>query len=65
MFAVAEDEAGKINLSLRTPINTRCIALHWDKIQHIVVPLKERKTTQALLVRKLSTYKKTTRCWRH
>tara|TARA_R110001592_G_C13177145_1_gene750429 strand:+ start:51 stop:599 length:549 start_codon:yes stop_codon:yes gene_type:complete len=31
---------------------------HWDKIQHIVVSLKERKTTQALLVRKLSTYKK-------
>ncbi|MBT4522438.1 MAG: Tn3 family transposase [Halieaceae bacterium] len=58
MFAVTEDEAGKVNLSLRTPINTKCIARHWDKIQRIVVSLKERKTTQALLVRKLSTYKK-------
>jgi TnpA family transposase len=58
MFAVSEDEAGKIELSLRTPINTKCIARHWDKIQRIVVSLKERKTTQALLVRKLSTYKK-------
>ena len=58
MFVVAEDEAGKINLSLRTPINAKCIARHWDKIQRIVVSLKERKTTQALLIRKLSTYKK-------
>ncbi len=58
MFAVTEDEAGKVQLSLRTPINTKCIARHWDEIQHIVVSLKERKTTQALLVRKLSTYKK-------
>lgn len=58
MFAVTEDSAGKINLSLRTPIKTHCIVRHWDKIQHIIVSLKERKTTQALLVRKLSTYKK-------
>ncbi|MFT6286530.1 MAG: TnpA family transposase [Alcanivorax sp.] len=58
MFAVTEDEAGKVNLSLRTPINIKCIERHWDKIQRIIVSLKERKTTQALLVRKLSTYKK-------
>ncbi len=58
MFAVTEDEAEKVQLSLRTPIKTTCIARHWDKIQHIIVSLKERKTTQALLVRKLSTYKK-------
>jgi TnpA family transposase len=58
MFAVTEDEAGKVQLSLRTPIKTKCIVRHWDKIQHIVVSLKKRKTTQALLVRKLSTYKK-------
>lgn len=58
MFAVTEDGVGKVNLSLRTPIYTKCIVRHWDTIQHIVVSLKERKTTQALLVRKLSTYKK-------
>ena len=58
MFTVAEDDAGKVNLSLRTPINTKCIARHWDTVQRIVVSLKERKTTQALLVRKLSGYKK-------
>ncbi|MFK7975221.1 MAG: Tn3 family transposase [Halioglobus sp.] len=58
MFAVTEDEAGKVNLSLRTPINIKCIVRHWDTIQRIAVSLKERKTTQAILVRKLSTYKK-------
>jgi TnpA family transposase len=58
MFSVAEDDVGKVNLSLRTPINTKCIVRHWDTIQRIIVSLKERKTTQALLVRKLSGYKK-------
>ena len=58
MLAVTQDNDGKINLSLKAPIKTHCIARHWDSIQRIIVSLRERKTTQAFLVRKLSGYKK-------
>ncbi|WP_406943866.1 Tn3 family transposase [Klebsiella quasipneumoniae] len=37
---------------LKKPINTHRIAQHWDTIQRIAVSLKQRKTTQATLVRK-------------
>ncbi len=43
---------------LKKPINTHRIAQHWDTIQRIAVSLKQRKTTQATLVRKLSEYKR-------
>ena len=58
MFSMGEDKEGAIHLSLRAPINVRCLERHWDTIQRIVVSLKERRTTQAVLVRKLSGYKR-------
>ena len=58
MFDVIEDENGHIDLGLKKPINTKCIIKYWDTIQRICISLKERKTTQAALVRKLSGYKK-------
>src|SRR5680860_1748128 len=57
MFDVKEDEENRIQLRLKKPINTHRIAQHWDTIQRIAVSLKQRKTTQSTLVRKLSGYK--------
>jgi len=57
MFDVKEDKDHRIQLRLKKPINTHRIAQHWDTIQRIAVSLKQRKTTQATLVRKLSGYK--------
>ncbi|VDB02182.1 Putative transposase (identified by ISEscan HMM) [Klebsiella pneumoniae] len=54
MFDVKEDKEHRIQLCLKKPINTHRIAQHWDTIQRIAVSLKQRKTTQATLVRKLS-----------
>jgi TnpA family transposase len=42
---------------LKKPINIKCIIKYWDTIQRICISLKERKTTQATLVRKLAGYK--------
>jgi hypothetical protein len=47
----------RIQLRLKKPVNTKLIASHWDTIQRIMISLYERKTTQAILVRKLSGYK--------
>ncbi|WP_436286951.1 Tn3 family transposase, partial [Thalassolituus maritimus] len=58
MFDVKQDKDQRIQLRLKKAINTKRIMQHWDTIQRIAVLLKERKTTQATLVRKLSGYKK-------
>jgi len=58
MFDVTEDKEQRIQLRLKKSINTKRILQHWDTIQRIAVSLKERKTTQATLVRKLSGYKR-------
>ena len=58
MFDVSEDKKGRIDMRLKKPINSKCIIKYWDTIQRICISLKERKTTQATLVRKLSGYKK-------
>jgi TnpA family transposase len=58
MFDVKEGKDKKILLRLKKPINFHRIAQHWDTIQRIAVSLKQRKTTQATLVRKLSGYKR-------
>ncbi len=58
MFEVREDKELRVQLNLKKPINTKKLNKHWDTIQRIVVSLKERKTTQATLVRKLSGHKK-------
>lgn len=57
MFNVTTDKDDRIQLSLKKPINTKRIIEHWDTIQRIAVSLAQRKTNQATLVRKLSTYK--------
>lgn len=57
MFNVTTDKDDHIQLSLKKPINTKRIMEHWDTIQRIAVSLAQRKTDQATLVRKLSTYK--------
>jgi TnpA family transposase len=57
MFDVTEDQHQRVQLRLKKPINALRIMQHWDTIQRISVSLKERKTTQATLVRKLSGYK--------
>jgi len=64
MFDVKEDKDQRIQLRLKKAINTKRIMQYWDTIQRIAVSLKERKTTQATLVRKLSGYKKPPPCWR-
>ncbi|ABM20967.1 MULTISPECIES: Tn3 family transposase [Gammaproteobacteria] len=58
MFDISEDESQRVRLTLRKPINTQSIMECWDTIQRIAVSLAHRKTTQAILVRKLSGYKK-------
>jgi TnpA family transposase len=57
MFDVIEDKSRCIDIRLKKPINVKCIIKYWDTIQRICISLKERKTTQATLVRKLSGYK--------
>lgn len=57
MFDVSEDNQ-RVNLYLKKPINIKCIIKYWDTIRRIAISLKERKITQATLVRKLSGYKK-------
>jgi TnpA family transposase len=57
MFDVKEDKHKRIQLRLKKPVNTKLIASHWDTIQRIMISLYERKTKQAILVRKLSGYK--------
>ncbi len=57
MFDVKEDKEHRIQLCLKSqsiPIVLRST----DTIQRIAVSLKQRKTTQATLVRKLSEYKR-------
>lgn len=58
MFDVIEGKNGRIAMRLKKPINIKCIIRYWDTVQRICISLKERKTTQATLVRKLSGYKK-------
>ncbi len=58
MFDVIEDQNQHVQMRLKKKINTQRIMQHWDTIQRIAISLKERKTTQATLVRKLSGYKK-------
>jgi len=57
MFNISTDKDDRVQLSLKKPINTKRIMEHWDTIQRIAVTLAQRKSDQATLVRKLSTYK--------
>ena len=57
MFNVTTDKNDRTQLSLKKPINTKRIMEHWDTIQRVSVSLAQRRTDQAILVRKLSAYK--------
>ncbi len=57
MFDIKEDQQKRVQLHLKKPINTKRIVPYWDTAQRIMISLYERKTTQATLVRKLSSYK--------
>lgn len=57
MFDILEDKEKKVKLRLKKPVDCKRIVKHWDTIQRIAVSLKQRKITQAVLVRKLSSYK--------
>lgn len=57
MFDIKEDKDSNIQLLLKKSVNIKRITEHWDTIRRIVVSLKERKTNQATLVGKLSSYK--------
>ena len=57
MFNITTDKNDRLQLSLKKPINIKRIMEHWDTIQRIAVSLAQRKTDQATLVRKLSSYK--------
>jgi TnpA family transposase len=56
MFDIKGQPDESLQLSLKKPINTDIIIEHWDDIQRIALTLRERKMTQATLVRKLSSY---------
>jgi TnpA family transposase len=58
LFDVKETADQRIRLKLKNPIKHKRIQQHWDTIARIAISLKERRTTQASLVRKLSGYKK-------
>ncbi|MDW2194528.1 Tn3 family transposase, partial [Vibrio sp. 1641] len=56
LFAVTENEHGGTNLALKKPIRTNVIETGWQDIRRIVLSLQTKRTTQAILVRKLSGY---------
>ncbi len=57
LFDVKE-KGNSATLSLKKPINQVLIEKDWEIIQHIVISLQQKTTTQSTIVRKLSTYKK-------
>lgn len=56
LFNVTENEHGNTILALKKPIRTNVIATGWLDIKRIVLSLQTKRTTQAMLVRKLSGY---------
>ncbi|HDY2287955.1 TPA: Tn3 family transposase, partial [Escherichia coli] len=56
LFNVTESDDGNTHLALKKPIKMNVIEEGWQDIQRIVLSLQEKRTTQALLVRKLSGY---------
>jgi TnpA family transposase len=56
LFNVTENEEGNTSLSLKKPIKMNIIETGWEDIKRIILSLQSRRTTQAMLVRKLSGY---------
>ncbi|HEB26710.1 MAG TPA: Tn3 family transposase [Porticoccus sp.] len=55
LFTLSDEEKTPL-LALKKPIKAGYIEKEWDIVQRIVISLQQKKTTQAALVRKLSTY---------
>ncbi len=58
MFNINDSDDEQPMLSLKKPIRTSLIVQEWETIQRIVISLQQKTTTQASLIRKLSTYSK-------
>ncbi|WP_336173302.1 Tn3 family transposase, partial [Alteromonas macleodii] len=56
LFDVTESEQGSTILALKKPIRTNVITTGWQDIRRIVLSLQTKRTTQSMLVRKLSGY---------
>ncbi len=56
MFNINESDINKPMLSLKKPVRTDRIIEEWETIQRIVISLQKKTTTQASLIRKLSSY---------
>jgi TnpA family transposase len=56
LFNVTESDDGNTQLALKKPIRMNVIEAGWQDIQRIILSLQGKRTTQALLVRKLSGY---------
>ena len=59
MFTVNVSDDDKPVLSLKKPIRADAIVEEWETIQRIVISLQRKTTSQAALIRKLSTYSNT------
>ena len=59
MFTVNVSNDNKPVLSLKKPIRADAIVQEWETIQRIVISLQRKTTSQAALIRKLSTYSNT------
>ncbi len=58
LFTINDSDDNKPMLSLKKPIRTHIVEREWETIQRIVISLQQKTTTQASLIRKLSTYSK-------
>jgi TnpA family transposase len=58
MFTINVSDDDKPMLTLKKPIRSETIVQEWDTIQRIVISLQRKTTSQATLIRKLSTYSK-------
>ncbi|WP_338853934.1 Tn3 family transposase (plasmid) [Alteromonas macleodii] len=56
LFEVTENEQGSTILTLKKPIRNNVIATGWQDVRRIVLSLQTKRTTQSMLVRKLSGY---------
>lgn len=59
VFTVNVSDDDKPLLSLKKPIRKDIIVQEWETIQRIVISLQRKTTSQAALIRKLSTYSNT------
>lgn len=59
IFTVNVSDDDKPLLSLKKPIREDTIVNEWETIQRIVISLQRKTTSQAALIRKLSTYSNT------